>query len=233
MLQICEAQYKRGFIASKRHPTGCWCRSGAYFSPRQLLVAGAGAPGFKEPKPNTPVHPNIYSSFLNPPDTLGGFLFPIHIYLYKMKHQTVYTDNRKAYFNFEILETIEAGIELLGFEVKAIKKGLSSLDGAYIIVRGGEAFLVKAKVSPFQQANTPKDYDPLQNRKLILHKKEIKQLSDIEAGKGKSIIPLALYNNKNRIKVEVAIVRGKKQFDKRESIKKRETDIEIRREFKR
>lgn len=149
-----------------------------------------------------------------------------------MKHQTKYTDNRKAFFNFEILETLEAGIELLGFEVKAIKNGRASLDGAYIIVRGREAFLMKSHITPFQQNNTPKEYDPLRNRKLILHKEEIKKLADIESEKGKSIIPLALYNNKNRIKVEIGIARGKKKFDKRESIKKRETDREIQREFK-
>ncbi|MBU3668521.1 MAG: SsrA-binding protein SmpB [Candidatus Taylorbacteria bacterium] len=150
-----------------------------------------------------------------------------------MKHQTKYTDNRKAFFNYEILESIEAGIELLGFEAKSIKAGSASLDGSYIIVRGGEAFLVKCHIPPFQQGNTPKEYDPLRNRKLMLHKKEIKKLSDIESGKGKSIIPLALYNNKGKVKVEIAIARGKKKFDKRESIKKRETNIEIRREFKR
>jgi SsrA-binding protein len=149
-----------------------------------------------------------------------------------MKHQTKYTDNRKAFFNFEILDTLEAGIELLGFEVKSVKGGQASLDGAYIIVRGGEAFLVKCHIPPFQSGNSPKDFDPLRNRKLILHKAEIKKMADIESGKGKSIIPLALYNNKNRIKVEIAIARGKKKFDKRESIKKRETDREMHRELK-
>ena len=88
-----------------------------------------------------------------------------------MKHKTVFTDNRKAFFNYEIIETIEAGIELLGFEVKSVKAGSASLDGAYIIVRGGEAFIVKMRIPPFQQLNTPKEYDTLQNRKLILHKK--------------------------------------------------------------
>jgi SsrA-binding protein len=150
-----------------------------------------------------------------------------------MKHQTKYTDNRKAFFHYEVLETLEAGIELSGFEAKAVKSGKASLDGAYIIVRGKEAFLVKCKISPFQPANTPKEYDSLQTRKLLLHKKEITKLADLEATKGSSVIPLALYNNKGRIKVEVAIVRGKKKHDKRESIKKRETDREIRREFKR
>ncbi len=149
-----------------------------------------------------------------------------------MKHHTVYSNNKKAFFNFEILETLEAGIVLEGFEVKSIKQGTASLDGAYIIVRGGEAFILKAHVPPYQNLNTPKEYDSLRNRKLILHKEEIKKLADIESGKGKSIIPLSLYNNKNRIKVEIAVVRGKKKHDKRETIKKRDTDREIRREFK-
>jgi SsrA-binding protein len=149
-----------------------------------------------------------------------------------MKHQTKYTDNRKAFFNYEILETIEAGIELLGFEAKAVKAGRASLEGAYIIARGGEAFLVKTNIAPFQQGNTPKDYDPLRNRKLLLHKNEISRFTDIEKGKSQTIIPIALYNNAGRIKVEVAIARGKKKHDKRETIKKREVDREIRRNFK-
>lgn len=149
-----------------------------------------------------------------------------------MKHKTVFTDNRKAFFNYEILETIEAGIELLGFEVKSVKAGSASLDGSYIIVRGGEAFIVKMRIPPFQQLNTPSEYDTLRNRKLILHKTEIAKLSLIENGKSETIIPISLYNSAGRIKVEVAIARGKKKHDKRETIKKRDTDREIRREFK-
>lgn len=141
--------------------------------------------------------------------------------------------NKKATFNYEILETLETGIELLGSEVKSIRKSQGNLEGSYIIVRGGEAFLIGALVSPFQQNNIPDNYEERRNRKLILHKKEIKRLSEIGQGTGKSAIPLNLYAKGSKIKLEIAIVKGKKKFDKRQTIKKRETDREIRRDFKR
>jgi SsrA-binding protein len=150
-----------------------------------------------------------------------------------MKHKTVYLQNKKAFFNYEILETLEAGIELVGHEVKAVKGGHGSLDGAYVVVRGGEAFLIKARISPYQQKNTPNDYDDERPRKLILHKKEILKLADEENGRGQTIVAIALYNNGGKIKAEIGVAKGKKKFDKRLSIKTRETNIEIRREFKR
>lgn len=139
-------------------------------------------------------------------------------------------DNRKAHFNYEILEKFEAGIELLGFEVKSIKKGQGSLDGAYVIVRGGEAFVVNFFVPPYQENNTPKDYEPRRNRRLILGKKEIVRLADVE-GEGLTIVPISIYNKGPLVKVSVAIVKGKRKYDKRESIKKRETERTVRREF--
>jgi len=152
-----------------------------------------------------------------------------------MKHKTTYIHNKKVFFNYEIQDTLEAGIELLGFEAKSIKAGTGSLDGAHVIIRGGEAFLIGMRVSPYQQGNTPKDYDPLRARKLILHKAQIARLGAAEAkkGEGLTIVPISLYNNASRIKVEVGVAKGKKKFDKREAIKKRETDREIRREMKR
>ena len=144
---------------------------------------------------------------------------------------SVLIDYKKAYFNYEIMEKIETGIELLGFEVKSIKKGQGSLDGSYVIIRGGEAFLVNMLVSPYQEKNTPKDYEPRRNRRLLATKDEISKLANIEQGKGLTILPISVYNKGNLIKVSVAIVRGKKKFDKRESIKKRETDRVVRREF--
>lgn len=158
-----------------------------------------------------------------------------------MKHKTVYIQNKKVFFNYEILETFEAGIVLIGLETKAVKGGTGSLEGSYIIVRGGEAFLMHMHIPPYQQNNTPKNYEPDRMRKLILHKKEIAHFADVEgkkaggkhAGtKGVTIVPISLYNNAGRIKVEVAIVRGKKKYDKRASIKKRDTDRELRREIK-
>ena len=140
-------------------------------------------------------------------------------------------DYKKAHFNYEILEKIEAGIELFGLEVKSIKKGQGSLDGSYVIIRGGEAYMVNTFVPPYQENNTPKEYEPRRNRRLILGKKEIARLADIEGGKGLTIVPISIYNKGNLLKVSVAVVRGKKQHDKRESIKKRETDRAVRREF--
>ena len=144
-----------------------------------------------------------------------------------------YAENRKARFDYEILEKYETGIELIGTEVKAIRAGKVSLEGAFCIIRGGECFLMNTNIQPYQVKNTPTDYDPLRNRKLLLTKKEIKELADSEKNKSLTIVPLAMYNKNRKIKVEIALVKGKKTRDKRESIKKRETDIEIRREFKR
>ena len=140
-----------------------------------------------------------------------------------------YIENRKARFNYEILETFQAGIELAGHEVKSIRKGQGSLEGAYVIIRGREAYLVNSYIPPYQQNNTPKEYDPNKNRRLLLTKKELHELAESEEKKGLTIVPLSMYNKKRKIKVDLAIVRGKKQFDKRDSIKKRETDREIRR----
>ncbi len=138
-------------------------------------------------------------------------------------------ENRKAHFNYEILDTYEAGIELLGFEVKALKAGMGSLDGSHVTIRGNEAFVIGLNIAPYQPKNTPDGYEPMRNRRLLLNKKELKELNDIESKKGLTIVPLSVYNNGNRIKLSVATVRGKKKFDKREAIKKRESDREIRR----
>lgn len=146
---------------------------------------------------------------------------------------TTFVQNRKVHFNYDIERSLEAGIELFGHEVKSIKSGHGTLDGAYVIIRGGEAYLIGVTIPPYQVKNAPKDYDPARTRKLLLHKKELKQLGDIEAGKGLTIVPISLYNNKGNIKVELGIAKGKKRFDKRESIKKRESDIDIRRSLKR
>ena len=145
---------------------------------------------------------------------------------------TTFIDNRKAHFNFEIVEKFEAGIELEGFEVKAIKNGMGNLSGAFCIVRGGEAFIVNMHVPPYQPANIKVQYDPDRVRKLLLSKKEIGILADADKAKGLTLVPTALYSKGRRIKVEVAIAKGKKLHDKRESIKKRDTDREIRREYK-
>ncbi|MBI2627724.1 SsrA-binding protein SmpB [Candidatus Nomurabacteria bacterium] len=145
---------------------------------------------------------------------------------------THYAENRKAYFNYEILEKYEAGIELLGAEVKSVRGGQMSLEGAFVIVRGSEAYLINANIPPYQVKNTPKDYDPSRNRKLLLTKKEIAELTGSERNKSLTIVPISVYNKGRKIKVEIALVKGKKKYDKRETLKKRDTDREIRREYK-
>ncbi|OGI64965.1 SsrA-binding protein [Candidatus Nomurabacteria bacterium RIFCSPLOWO2_01_FULL_39_18] len=143
-----------------------------------------------------------------------------------------YAENRKARFNYEILEKYEAGIELLGSEVKSVRGGQMSFEGAFVIVRGGEAYLINASIPPYQPKNAEKDYDPLRNRRLLLTKKEISELAGNEKSKSLTIVPISVYNRGRKIKVGIAAVKGKKKFDKRETIKKRETDREIRREYK-
>jgi SsrA-binding protein len=144
---------------------------------------------------------------------------------------TTFVENKKAGFNYEIIEKFEAGIELSGFEVKSVKKNQGSLEGAYIIVRGGEAYLMNMTIPPYQEKNTPTGYEPRRNRRVLLTKKEIKKLADIET-EGLTIVPISLYNKGNLIKVSIAVVRGKKKYDKRETIKQRETDRSVRREFR-
>ena len=144
-----------------------------------------------------------------------------------------YLENSKAHFNYEMLERYEAGIELLGFEVKSIRAGKGAITGAHIIVRGGEIFIVGMRIDPYQPGNTAKEYDPDHTRKLLLTKKEIRTLEEVEAKKGLTLIPLSLYNKNGKIKMGFAVARGKKQFDKRETIKKRDTDRDMRRLLKR
>lgn len=143
-----------------------------------------------------------------------------------------YAENRKAKFDYEILEKYEAGIELLGTEVKSVRGGQMSLEGAFVIVRGGEAYLINSNIPAYQIKNAPADYDPLRNRKLLLTKKENTELSDSEKNKSLTIVPISVYNKNRKIKVTIALVKGKKKFDKRENTKKRETDRELRREYK-
>jgi SsrA-binding protein len=143
-----------------------------------------------------------------------------------------YAENRKAKFNYEILDKYEGGLELLGTEVKSVRGGRMSLEGAFVIVRGGEAYLINANIPPYQPKNAPKDYDPLRNRKILLTKKELSELAGADKNKSLTIVPLSVYNKGKKVKLEFALVKGKKTYDKRENIKKRETDREIRRELR-
>jgi len=141
-------------------------------------------------------------------------------------------DYKKAHFNYEILEKFEAGIELSGFEVKSLKKGQGSLEGAYVLIRGGEAYAVNIFVPPYQEKNTPKDYEPRRNRRLLLSRKEIAHLASVGDGKGLTLVPISIYNKGPLVKVSVAVVRGKKKFDKRQTTMKRESNREIERAMK-
>jgi len=145
---------------------------------------------------------------------------------------TTFTENRKARFDFELLESFEAGIGLLGFEVKAVKSNKMSLEGSYIFPRKGELWLVGATIAPYQPKNTPKDYDQMRERKLLLKKDEINHLIGRFSTKGLTILPVRVYNKHNKVKVEIAIAKKRRAHDKRERIKERETGRTISRTLK-
>jgi SsrA-binding protein len=136
--------------------------------------------------------------------------------------------NRRARFDYEILDTFEAGIELRGPEVKSLRAGKASLNEAYALLRGGEAFLVNAHINPYEQAGR-ENADPRRERRLLLHKREILRLQGQVAERGRTLVPLALYFRKGRAKVELALARGKKRIDKRETIQRREQEREVAR----
>lgn len=142
---------------------------------------------------------------------------------------TQYANNSKARFDYEILKTFSAGMELLGLEVKAVRAGKMNLRGAFVSVRGGEVFLLQAEIPPYQPKNAPPEYDPTRVRKLLLEKKEVVELASAESTKGLTIVPLSVYNKGRFLKLDLAIARGKKKFDKRQSIKKRDIEREIKR----
>jgi len=144
----------------------------------------------------------------------------------------VVAENRSAFQNYQILEKFEAGIVLNGQEVKSIKNGRASLKGSFVVMKGEEAFLLNANIPPYQPQNAPPNYDPQRSRKLLLHKKELKYLLGKSKEKGLTIIPLKLYIKKGKIKVEIALAKGKRKVDKREEIKKRDIEREIRRMLK-
>ncbi|OHA59790.1 MAG: SsrA-binding protein [Candidatus Vogelbacteria bacterium RIFOXYD1_FULL_46_19] len=140
--------------------------------------------------------------------------------------------NKKAGFNYELLERYTAGVKLLGTEVKSVKGGQGSLEGAYVILRGREAFLVGATIPPFQGGNAPEGYEPSRPRKLLLQKRELEELETASQTKGLTILPISVYNKGRLVKVDIAIGRGKKKFDKRETIKKRDVKRDIDRTLK-
>ncbi len=142
----------------------------------------------------------------------------------------VFAENRKAHFNYEILEKFQAGLVLLGIEVKSIRLGHMQIAGSYVIFRNGELFLVGSTVSPYQPKNTPPEYNPQRSRKLLLQKKELSSLIGKVKERGLTLVPLSVYNTKaGKLKLEFALAKGKKKWDKREALKKREAQREIER----
>lgn len=142
-------------------------------------------------------------------------------------------ENKKARLRYAVLETFQAGLELTGQEVKALRNKQGKLDGSRVIVRAGEAFLVGMHIPPYQPSNISSDYDPDRTRRLLLTKKEIVELAAGEERKGLTIVPLEVYTSGRYIKVRVAIVRGKGKEDKREDLKLKDAKREMDRALKR
>lgn len=143
----------------------------------------------------------------------------------------VISTNKRAYFDYEILETYEAGIELKGFEVKAIKTGRINLAGSYVVIRNNQVWLLNADIPPYQPKNMPDDYDSKRTRRLLLKKSEIKNLTGRVQEKGLTLVPLKVYTKgkARKIKIEIGLGKSRKKADKRELIKKREVEREIKR----
>lgn len=141
--------------------------------------------------------------------------------------------NDRARYDYEILESFEAGIVLSGQEVKAAKTGLMKLRGAHVVFHGKEAFLLASHIAKYPKAGPLPEYDPERSRKLLLHASELSKLRAKLETKGLTIVPLRAFIKGGRIKVDIGLARGKQQFEKRASIKKRELDREIRSHLKR
>ncbi|KKT82775.1 MAG: SsrA-binding protein [Candidatus Yanofskybacteria bacterium RIFCSPHIGHO2_02_FULL_44_12b] len=133
-----------------------------------------------------------------------------------------YANNPKANFDYEILETIEAGIVLTGQEVKSIKNGMASIRGSYVKIINEEPFLIGSAIPPYQAANAPPDYEPQRSRKLLMSKRQIASLIGTSKAHGLTLVPLKLYGKKGFVKLLVGVARGKKKYDKRETIKKKD-----------
>lgn len=142
------------------------------------------------------------------------------------------SSNKRIRFDYGILDEYEAGIELFGFEVKSAKDHRMSLAGAFVVLRGNEAWLLNASIPPYQAKNTPQNYEPERTRRLLLRKSEIRELIGKSAQKGLTIVPIHVYTKQGRIKILIGVARHKKTKDKRETIKKREASREIARTLK-
>jgi SsrA-binding protein len=143
------------------------------------------------------------------------------------KAQSSIAENRKAFHDFHLLETFEAGLVLLGTEVKAIREGRVNLRDSFARVEGNEVYLYNVNISPYSHRGYA-DHEPLRRRKLLLHRNEIRKLIGKTVVKGMTLVPVRLYFKGGRVKVAVSLAKGKKEFDKRETLKQREVDRETR-----
>ena len=143
------------------------------------------------------------------------------------KAQSSIAENRKAFHDFHLLETFEAGLVLLGTEVKAIREGRVNLRDSFARVEGGEVYLYNVNISPYSHRGYA-DHEPLRRRKLLLHRDEIRKLIGKTVVKGMTLVPVRLYFKGGRVKVAISLAKGKKEFDKRETLKQREVDRETR-----
>jgi SsrA-binding protein len=141
--------------------------------------------------------------------------------------QTNIAENRKAFHDYHVLDTFEAGVVLLGTEVKAIREGRVNLRDSYARVEKGEVFLFNVNISPYSHRGYA-EHEPLRQRKLLMRREEIRKLIGKTMEKGMTLVPLRMYFKSGRVKVAVGLARGKKDYDKRETIKRRETDRETR-----
>lgn len=143
-----------------------------------------------------------------------------------------YAVNKKARFDYEILEKLEAGLVLKGFEVKAIKNGRISIKNAYVTTKAEELYLTNANIPLYKNAGKIENYEPTRPRKLLLHKKQIKYLAGRSRTEGLTMVPISVYNKNRKIKLEFALAKGKKKHDKRQRIKEREDRKRIERAIK-
>jgi len=144
----------------------------------------------------------------------------------------IVASNKKAYFNYEVIESLEAGIALRGSEVKSIREGRVSLKDSYAEIKNGEVFLLHMNISPYEQANIF-NHDPLREKKLLLHRQEIKRLIGKIREKGYTLIPTkVILNNKGKVKVEISLAKGKRTYEKKRAIKERDIEREVRAELK-
>lgn len=141
-------------------------------------------------------------------------------------------EHKRVRFDYEIIKSFEAGMQLFGGEVKSLRAHHGKIEGSHVLVRGGEAFLVGMEIPPYQGSTAKDTYEPARNRRLLLKRSELSELGKAEEVQGLTIVPIAVYNKGRVIKISVAIARGKKKADKRESIKKREAEREVSRTVK-